>query len=685
MKSPKRSAPGRQAPPAPNHSWIWLGGLAIAALVLAVYYPTLNNGFISDDMFYVRENQKLASWGGLKDIWFKIGATPQYYPLVHTFLWMEYHAWDLDPRGYHAVGMVVHAANALLLWWLLKRLEVPGAWLGAALFAVHPVEVETVAWASEQKNLFGATFALGSILAFLSFRPAAERPAANRPWAIYALSIVLYMAALFCKTVTITTPAVLLVIYWWKLGRITRRELLPLAPFFVVGAALASITVWMERSVVGATGPQWNHTFVERLLIAGRAVWFYAGKLVWPYPLSFVYERWRIDASDWWQYLYPVAALALLIALWALRHRIGRGPLAAALIFGGVLMPALGFFDVYPFLFSFVADHYQYHASMAFLAAISAGGVLLAQRFPLQHTWLALVCATGIFTLLVVVAHSETYAYKDNESLIRHGMARCPQAWAVQFRYATLLSQERNYAGALEHYREALRLFPEHPAIHTSIGDTLASLGRSDDAIAEYHRALNAELHPIDRSAAHYRLANVLIKANRKADAIQQLRAAIQHDPEHTLAIHNLGILLMEQGDLAGAIEQFRAVIKIDPTAVASWQALAEGLEAHGQPREALTTLHSAVKLLPNDAGLHLQLGKLLLASGDHKQAERELRTSLRLEPTADAHNLLGVTLGAQGNLAAAIDQFQAALRIAPEHGGAAANLQNARAALKSP
>ena len=184
----------------------------------------------------------------------------------------------------------------------------------------------------------------------------------------YGLALALYAGAVLSKTVTASAPAVLLVIYWWKRGRVTLRDVRPLLPMFVLGFSLAMITVWMERSTVGAVGADWALSPVDRFLIAGRAVWFYAGKLLWPAPLIFFYERWELQPRDFWQFAYPLAAVGVLVALWLARGRIGRGPLAAVLIFCGVLFPALGFINVFPFRFSFVADHFQYHASIALIA-----------------------------------------------------------------------------------------------------------------------------------------------------------------------------------------------------------------------------------------------------------------------------------------------------------------------------
>ena len=309
-RSNQAALPRVASPTADRRRWFppktVLAALGLLALVAAVYWPTLDNGFIWDDETYLENNVSLRSATGLYNIWFKLGAVPQYYPLVHTTFWIENHLWGLDPRGYHVVNLLLHAAAAVLVWRVLRVLELPGAWLAAAIFAVHPVHVETVAWVTERKNVLSCCLALGSIWSYLQFSP--PRPDESRPdarvgtshqWWFYSLSLVLYVLALFSKTVACSVPAVLLVVYWWKRGRFDWREAARLAPFFVVGLALASLTVWMEKVRVLAVGDEWNFSPADRLLIAGRALWFYAGKLVWPWPLIFFYPRWTIDDTAW--------------------------------------------------------------------------------------------------------------------------------------------------------------------------------------------------------------------------------------------------------------------------------------------------------------------------------------------------------------------------------------------------
>ncbi len=351
----------------------WVCAFVLVLITLLAYQPVWRAGFIWDDDFYVTNNTPLHTVDGLWGIWFKPGTTIQYYPLVFTSFWAEYHFWGLQPLGYHLVNVLLHALNAILLWRVLQQLKIPGSWWAAAIFALHPVSVESVAWITERKNVLSGFFYLLAVLAYLRFRPLTDRESARAgDWRYYPLVLALFLCALLSKTVTCSLPAVLLLLVWWKNGRVERRDVLATAPLFVLGVASGFMTTWMEKHSVGANGAEWALSFVQRCLVAGRALWFYTGKLFWPRNLTFIYPHWEINAGVWWQYAFPVAALAVLIALWRVRSRIGRGPLVAVLFFAGTLVPALGFFDVFPFRYSYVADHFQYLACIGLIA--SGGG-----------------------------------------------------------------------------------------------------------------------------------------------------------------------------------------------------------------------------------------------------------------------------------------------------------------------
>ena len=471
---PRPATKSEPAPPAREWNALLLGACSVA-LMLIVYLPALGGGFGWDDDAYVTNNLTLRSVRGLSQIWGQLTATPQYYPLTYSSFWLEYHLWGPNPLGYHVVNVLLHTLAAMLLWRVLVRLQLPGAWLAAGIFALHPVAVESVAWITERKNVLSAVFYFAAALAYLRWLD-------YRTTKIYLLSFALFMCALFSKTVTASLPAALLLVIWWKHGRIPGRDVRPLLPFFAAGAALGLVTSWLERTHVGANGPEWALSFFDRCLIAGRALWFYAGKLFWPTNLTFIYPRWQIDPGIWWQWLFPAAAIAVVMIPWSLRARIGRGPLVAVLFFAGTLFPALGFANVYPMRYSFVADHFQYLASTGLIVLAAAGLTRIVRPVPFAAVLLPL--------LLAVLTWKQSAIYADAKTLWQDTLAKNAASWMAHNNLGTILESEGRIDEAASHYAEALRLKPDHAEAHNNLGNTSYKKGLTDAAIGEYREAI---------------------------------------------------------------------------------------------------------------------------------------------------------------------------------------------------
>ena len=529
----------------------WPGIFLIVLATLAAYWPVYSAGFIWDDDDYVINNQNLHDLHGLREIWLNPKATPQYYPLVHTTFWLEYHLWGLNPCGFHVVNVCLQVVVALLLWRVLARLGLPGAWLAAAIFALHPVQVESVAWITERKNVLSAVFYLLAALAYWRFaegEPGVKEP---RDWRFYAVALLLYVAALLSKTVTCSLPAALLLVIWWKRGRWRGRDVLPLIPFFVVGLGLGLTTAWIEKTQVGASGPEWQLNFLQRGLIAGRALWFYATNLLFPGNLMFIYPRWTIDTGVWWQWLFPLAALAVLAALWAARGRIGRGPLTAVLFFALTLAPALGFINVYPMRFSFVADHFQYLAAIGLIALAAA--------------WLVR-CPPGIgYGLLLVYAvltAQQCGIYKNLEVLWRDTLRKNPACWMAHTNLGRLLAQAGKFDEAEGHYQAALGIDPKMEDIHYNYANLLARTGRPEAAQTEYEQAV--ALNPA-KPDPHNNLGALLLKLHRPDEAIAQYRQAIRLAPEVMSYHYNLGSALAGEHQPAEAAREFQRALELAP------------------------------------------------------------------------------------------------------------------------
>jgi tetratricopeptide (TPR) repeat protein len=550
-----RSAPGRHGVATA------LAAAALVAAVAAAYAQALECGFIWDDDRHVTANPTLRSAEGLRRIWLVIGATPQYYPLVHTSFWIERRLWGLDATGYHAANVALHALNALLVWRALLVLSLPpaAAWVAGAAWALHPVQVESVAWISERKNVLSAAFYLGSLLAYLRFL-SAER--AGRRRALWGASFLLYLGALASKTVTCTLAPALLLLLWGRRRRVSLRDARNLLPFLATGIAAALLTVWMERHRVGAVGPEWELSAAERLLVAGRALWFYAGKLLWPSGLVFIYPRWQIDPTAWSQWLYPASAAALLLALLAARHRIGTGPFVALAFFAGTLAPALGFFDVYPMRFSFVADHFQYLASIGPIALCAALADRGTRRLGPPGRRLCAAAAASVLVALGALSFARVEVYRDAETLWTATLRQNPGAWIAYVNLGRIVEERGDSERAIELYREAVGVEERAEVAHYNLGSSLARAGRLEEGAAHLRRAVEIEPRFTD---ARVNLGNALLRQGRLEAAIAHYRAAIESDERSADAHGNLGVALLAQGDLEGAIRSLRRAVELRP------------------------------------------------------------------------------------------------------------------------
>ena len=691
-----------------------LPALVLVVLTLAVYAPVARAGFLWDDDGYVTKSDLLESPSGLRDIWFRLGATTMYAPATFTTFWLGYQLWGLDPLGYHLVNLALHVACVLLLWRLLRRLALPGAWLAAALFAVHPVMVESVAWVAELKNMQSGLFALLALLAWLRIDPLdGSPPATGRARAAwYGLALLAYTLALLSKALVVALPPVVLVLVWWKRGRITRQDLLAVAPMLALGLAAGLTTIHVEREYSGAEGAGYALTLAERTVVAGRALWFYAGKLVWPADLMSVYPRWEPENAPAGLFLFPLAALALLAALAALRTRIGRGPLAAALAFGLLLAPMVGFFNVAYFMYSFVADHFQYHAAPALFALAAAGVATLRAGQPSRRRR-AIDVGTGLVLLaLALLAARHVHAYRDEKTRCRHTIARNGAAWSAMYNLGVQLKADGdarealrwyrealritprnpevlNNAGvalfglgeteeALRHYREALRLWPEYALARNNLGTALASVGDHEAAIREVAEAVR--LKP-DYAEARANLAQLLAAAGRLDEAEREYRELARRRPRDAAARHGLGLTLVRAGRHDEAIAAHREALRLAPDDAAIRRDLAGAIAAGGDPGDAIRELETAVQTGGDDAATHHALARARVKAGELAAAERELETALRLDPgLAAAHNDLGTLLASQGRLDEALGHYREAVRLRPAEAEAQANLGTAAA-----
>jgi len=588
-----------------------------------------------DDQAHVTRPD-LRSLAGLGRIWTDLRATQQYYPLLHSAFWVEHRLWGDATLGYHLINVALHAAAAGLLILLLRQLKVPGAELAGVIFVVHPVGVESVAWISEQKNTLSLVLYLGSALLYLrSERLRGTGPVGGRAaWAAYGGAFALFVFSLLTKSVTATLPAALLVVIWWQRGRLSwRRDALRLIPWFMVAVASGLFTAWVERRFNGAIGPEFDVTFGQRCLLAGHIIWFYVGKLLWPARLIFIYPHWDVRgaASGWGGYLVAVGVVTAV--LWAMRRR-WRGPLAAWLFFVGSLFPALGFFDVFPFSYSYVADHFQYMASIGLIAAVAAGLTLMLARCPPGTRICGRALIAGLIAVLVLLSRAQSRNYQDIVTLYTATLAQNPDCFMAH----NNLGIERELAGQLaaaeSEYRAAIAIKPDLPDAHYNLGHLwLSEPGRSGDAAAQFQEALRLKPYYPE---AHDNLGNALAHSpDRLDDAIAQYRAALRQRPDYPQALFNLGTVLGREGRTAEAVTEFEALLRIDPASAQAHYSLGNiWLKEPGRLDDAIAQFEAAIQLRPRSAEFRLRLAVALLkGTGRTQEAVAQLEEALRLQP----------------------------------------------------
>jgi Flp pilus assembly protein TadD len=601
-------------------SWpTWSICLLIFVSTLIAYWPALNGAFIWDDGGHVTRAD-LRSWAGLGRIWFEIGATQQYYPFLHSAFWFEHQLWGDAPLGYHLVNVLLHATSACLFGVMLRRLAVPGAWLAALVFALHPVCVESVAWISEQKNTLSTVFYLGAALAYWRF-------AASRRPAPYALATALFVLALLTKTVTATLPAALLVICWWQRGRLEwRRDVVPLLPWFVIGVAAGFVTAQVEHTLIGTKEAAFSMNAVERGLIAGRVVWFYLGKLFWPFDLEFIYPRWTISATAAWQYLFPLAAIAALGALWW-RRRQQRGLLAAALFFGGTLFPVLGFLNIFPFLYSFVADHFQY---VACLGVFATAGAPLTGLSALTSLRTARVAAAFLLLALGTLTWRQSGIYRNVFVLYETTIAQNPACWMAHNNLGIALANAGRKEEAIAHFRQSLQIYPGNVEAESNLGSGLTTLGRPGDALPHLQRALQIQPN-LDQGYVNLGLA--LMALGRSDEGLAALATAARQSPRDPTVHYNLGVALAMQGHVGEAISHFARAVQLKPDYAEAELNWGLGLTLTDRFPEAVPHFERSLQLKSDSAAAFYTYGRALAEHGRGEDAIAQFRRALEINP----------------------------------------------------
>ena len=628
------------APQEPPPRWVTPAKAAlIVLLAVGAYWPSIGGGYLWDDTAFIDRSptrptaRLIQADDGLYRMWFTTEAV-DYWPLANSAFWAQWRLWGMNPTGYRVTNIALHALGAVLLWLVLRRLRVPGAWLGALLFAVHPVGVASVAWISELKNCLSLPLCMAAALAWLRFEDSG-----HRRW--YALSLVAFLLALTAKTSVVMLPVVLLGMAWWRRGRVGWRDVLRSAPFFAMSLAMGLVTIWFQHK--GAIGEDIVQAegILSRVAAAGWVVWFYLGKAFLPVRLSMVYLRWHVDPATLTAWL-PLVALAAVTAVgWRWRRGWARPAVATLGYFVVMLVPVLGLVAMIFHQYSLVADHFQYLALPAATALVAAVVTRWGGVGPRRAV------ATGVAVVLVLACLGLTWqratVFRTREGLWRDTIAKNPKATAAHTNLGNVLRRSGRFKEAMAHYEESLRLMSGQPGLHNNLGLALLGQGRIREAIAQYEKALRLEP---GNAGIHNNLGLALQGLGRFREAAESYKAALQINPGHVVARVGLGDALHSLGRFEEAAVQYRAALRSSPNDLKAlnnlaWMLATCPLDGIRNGREAVTLAGRAARLTRRNNFTFLDtLAAACAEAGDFMKAVQWQERAVQLAPQQQKETL---------------------------------------------
>jgi protein O-mannosyl-transferase len=600
-----------------------LAALGLVVLAFAVYLPALQGGFLWDDGEMVYKNPFVHAPDGLYDIWFTRNLST-YFPLTSSMFWLEWRLWGESPYGYRIVNVLLHALSAVVLWRIFRRLRIPGAFVAAAVFAVHPVTVASAAWIAERKNTLSLLLGSSALLAFLRFEDEGRRI-----W--YAAALAAFVLALLAKTSVVMLPVVMLVLAWYRRdaiaraggaigragGAIGRADVLRTLPFFAAAVVLGGVTVAFQHQATARP-----ESLESRVAATGWAFWFYLGKVVAPVRLSMIYPRWNVDPT-WLPAWIPLVAVVALVALcWHRRAGWGRPVLTALGVFAAMLLPVLGLVGWSFQEHSLVSDHLQYVALAGPIALVIGSAAEELRRQQVERraaAALALVPVAALSTL----TWARTHVFENEWTLWEDTLAKNPAAWAAHNNLGRQLADIGRFAEAKGHYLEALRLHPDYAHAHNNLGVVLVTEGH--DAEAERHYRESLRLEPAN-AEAHSNLGNLLIRTARSAEAVEQQREAARLQPDSAEIHTNLGNGLTNLGRYDEALAEYDLALRLRPDLAPAFFNRGKALLETGRPAEAVQAFEAALRIAPN-----LEVARQALAVAQASAAGANVRQARRV------------------------------------------------------
>lgn len=605
----------------------WLQALLIIAAGWWVYWPALQGDWLRDDLYYLPENPLLSDPAVLWKLWFQPGSWIEYYPIEETVQWVQWQLWQNDTLGYHITNVVLHLINALLVWWLLGKFGLRLAWLGGLLFAIHPAQVESVAWIVELKN----TLSLPPFLLAMGFYLDYEERGRRRD---YLVALGLFLVAMLCKISMAPFPVVMLLYAWWKRDRISWKDVTASAPFFIISLVLVLATylagIWYRQSNSQLPDMVPMGGFLSRFACAGLTLSFYFWKVIWPVEMLPFYPKWPVDPPTLLQFLpWPVLA-GIVCWFWSRRHGWGRHALLGTGFFVIHLMPFLGLEALAYFRFTWVMDHFLYIPIIGLIGLVIAALEQLERRLFVTLRRLGAGIIVGVMAFLVWESHVYAGMFINEETLWTYLLKHAPDYWVAHNNMGNILLQKGRDNEALEQFETARKLNPEMVEVPTNLGVALVMMGRFPEAIKQFQAA--SGIDP-DYSAAHLNLGNILLQTGRFPEAAAEYEEVLRIAPRDSVARENMGLVLMKLGQPSEAREQFQAAADLDPRDADVQSNLGNALAQTGDPADAIDHFQEAVRIKPDDAEAHQNLGCALAQMGRVSEAIAQLQEALRLNP----------------------------------------------------
>ncbi|MGD0383572.1 MAG: tetratricopeptide repeat protein [Thermoguttaceae bacterium] len=576
----------------------------IVGAVLIVYLPSISGGFILDDDNLLTNSPIVKTSDGLYRFWCTSEA-PDYWPVTNTTFWIEWRIWGMHPTGYHITNLILHIVASLLIWLILRKLSIPGAFWAAMIFAVHPVNVESVAWIAQRKNLMAMFFFLLSILCYLKAEMHSPpqnrlyRPQVSR-W--YWFSLTAFVLAMLSKGSVAILPVLLVEIVWW-LRHITRWDLLRTAPFFLAAVTLTGVNVWFRTH--GLEVAFRNAGFIERMLGAGGAVWFYLDKALFPVDLTFVYAQWHIKVDNplWW--LPLLAVLIVTSVLWRYQKGWSRPFLFAWGFFCIALIPVMGFVNVGFMKHSLVADHYQHIALIAVIALAAALWSTWYRKAQGAVHWSVMILPIVAAGALAFQTWAQSGLYYDKITLYQVTLEKNPEFWMGQYNLGNALADVNRLSEAIEHYKQALQLNPDYFKAHNNLGVALVQAGQYQEAIEHYRQSL--KLNP-DYPDAYYNLGIILDKTGHTQEAMKNYEQALRLKPNDPEVHNNLGKIFLDIGRLPEAIEHFEQALRLNPDYPTAHYNMGKAFVKKNRTQEAIEHFQQTLRLKPDFTDVYFDL-----------------------------------------------------------------------------